>query len=135
MNRTSSGSLSLDKAIVGFVNFKLAGGLTNRSVDSYERILKKWLEYLGDKDVNQITIRDITAYLGWLRNEYIPQRFNGKTHTLSPKSLRNIYIGLSSFCAWAALEFTIPNPMKDVPPPRYKRKPWTPIPGKTLKIF
>ncbi len=39
MKRRPSGSMSINKAIVGFVNHKLAEGLTDRSVSSYERIL------------------------------------------------------------------------------------------------
>ena len=41
MNRKPSGSMPLSKAVVGFVNHKLAEGLTERSIDSYERTLKK----------------------------------------------------------------------------------------------
>jgi hypothetical protein len=37
--------MPLSKAIVGFVNHKLAEGLTERSVNSYERMLNKWIKY------------------------------------------------------------------------------------------
>jgi site-specific recombinase XerD len=95
MNRSSLGLLSLSKAITGFVNFKMAEGLSHRSVDSYQHILEKWVEFSGDKDIGAVTHHDITQYLGWLRTDYIPQRFNNKTHPLSPKTLRNIWITLS----------------------------------------
>jgi hypothetical protein len=42
--------MSLSKAVVGFVNHKLAEGLTDRSVNSYERLLNKWIEYEGDRE-------------------------------------------------------------------------------------
>jgi hypothetical protein len=41
MNRTPLGSLSLSKAIAGFVNFKTAEGLANTSLATYERALEK----------------------------------------------------------------------------------------------
>ncbi len=41
MNRSPSGSLTLGNAIQGFIHYKMAEGLSDRSVDSYERILKK----------------------------------------------------------------------------------------------
>ena len=123
MNRTSSGSLSLSKAITGFVNYKMAEGLTLRSIDSYERLLMKWLEHQGDTPINKISANDLTGYLSWLRSEYVPQRLNGKTQPLSPKTLRNIWITLSSFFTWATTEFKFANPMKEVPPPRYKKVP------------
>ncbi len=55
MKRRPSGSMSLSKAVVGFVNHKLAEGLTDRSIYSYERLLNKWIEYEGDKDIGDIT--------------------------------------------------------------------------------
>ena len=131
MNRSSLGLLSLSKAITGFVNFKMAEGLSHRSVDSYQRILEKWVEFSGDKDIGAITHNDITQYLGWLRTDYIPQRFNNKTHPLSPKTLRNIWITLSSFFTWAKQEFQIRNPMKGIPAPRFPKTPVRRVPSRS----
>lgn len=78
------------KAVVGFVNHKLAEGWTERSVNSYVRLLNKWFEYEGNKNIDQVTMDDIHKYLAWLRTDYVPQRYNGKNHPLSPKILRNI---------------------------------------------
>ena len=96
MNRRPSGSMPLSKAVVGFVNHKYAEGLTDRSVNSYERLLNKWIEYEGDKDIVKLTTEDIRKYLAWLRTDYIPSRYNGKTHPLSPKTLRNIWVTFAS---------------------------------------
>jgi integrase/recombinase XerD len=123
MNRNPSGSLRVSKAITGFLSYKMAEGLAQRSVYSYERILTKWTEHIGDVQVSRITSQEISSYLSWLRTEYIPERLSGKTHPLSPKSLRNIWIAFSSFFRWASTEFNVNNPMKDVPPPRFKRAP------------
>lgn len=57
MNRNSSGSLMLNKAITGFISYKMAEGLSQRSIDSYERILQKWAEYTGEKELDQISAR------------------------------------------------------------------------------
>jgi integrase/recombinase XerD len=32
-----------------------------------------------------------------------------------------VWITLSSFYTWASQEFGIPNPMKEVPPPKFKK--------------
>jgi integrase/recombinase XerD len=79
----------------------MAEGLTSRSIESYERILNKWLEYVGDVEVKKISSQEISGYMTWLRTDYIPHRFSGKTHPLSPKTMRNIWIILSSFFTWA----------------------------------
>ena len=109
MNRNPSGSLALNEALVGYLYFKTAEGLSDRSLKSCERILKKWIEYCGDVEIKSITSKDITKYLTWLRFEYVPKRFNGDKQALSPKTLRNIWIALSSFFAWASKEFGIEN--------------------------
>lgn len=123
MNRRSSGSLCISKAINGFVNYKLAEGLSQRTVDSYERILAHWLEYQGDVPVGDITSKDVTDYLTWMRTEYVPRRLSGDTKPLSPKTLRNFYITLSSFFTWAKVEFKIKSPMTEVPSPRFQKTP------------
>ncbi len=127
MNHRPSGSLPVSKAIVGFLNFKTAEGLSDRTIDSYQRQLQKWLEYLGDKEVATITVGELTKYLSWLRNEYVPHSFGGGKDRLSPKTLRNFWITLSAFFTWASKEFKMINPMKEVPSPKFKSPPVEPF--------
>lgn len=122
MNRSPL-SLSVSKAIEGFSKYKIAEGLSLRSVDSYERALKKWLEYQGDGPLKNIGTSEIQDYMNWLRTEYQPVRFNGKTHPLSAKTLRNIYITFQAFFGWANHEFGMDDPTQNIPAPRYKRAP------------
>ncbi|HLO28010.1 MAG TPA: tyrosine-type recombinase/integrase [Anaerolineales bacterium] len=78
-NRSPSNSLPLRKAIIGFLNFKTAEGLSQRSVASYQRILEQWADYAEDKKVSQFTDHDINSYLVYMRTEYVPRRFGGDT--------------------------------------------------------
>jgi len=55
MNRRSEGSMLISKAITGFVNYKLAEGLSQRTVDSYQRTLSKWISHQGDKYIHEVT--------------------------------------------------------------------------------
>jgi integrase/recombinase XerD len=118
MNRSSSSSLSLERAITGFLNFKTAEGLSPRTVFSYRHMLEQWVEYAGNVPIVQISEHDIGAYLVFMRIEYKPRRFGGSLRPLSPKTLRNIWVALASFFAWAKSEFQIDNPMKNIPAPR-----------------
>ncbi|MDX9991197.1 MAG: phage integrase N-terminal SAM-like domain-containing protein [Anaerolineales bacterium] len=127
MNHRPPGSLPVSKAIVGFLSFKTAEGLADRTIDSYQRQLQKWLEYLGDKDVATITVAELTQYFSWLRNEYVPHSFGGGKDRLSPKTLRNFWITLSAFFTWASKEFKMINPMKEVPSPKFKSPPVEPF--------
>lgn len=120
MNRSPLSSMLLEKAITGFLNSKTAQGLSDRSVDSYKRILEQWAKYAGNKDVSQLTDREINAYLVFMRTEYVPRRFGGDTRLLAPKTLRNIWITMASFFTWAKTEFGMENPMKTIPAPRFQ---------------
>ena len=83
-----------------------------------ERILAKWLEHIGDQELHKITSQEAISYINWLRKEYVPHRYSGKTHPLAAKTLRNVWVTLSSFISWASLELGIKHIMKDVPAPR-----------------
>ena len=65
MNRKPSGSLTLSKAIEGFLNYKTAEGLSPRTIDSHERLLKKWVEHVGDKEIGSITSQEIRVTPSW----------------------------------------------------------------------
>ncbi len=65
----------------------------------------------GGSQSDWVTSQALSGYLTWLRTEYTPERLNGKTHPLSPKSIRNVWITLSSFFNCASQEFKMANPM------------------------
>ncbi len=125
MKRRPPGFL-LSKAITGFLQYKAAEALSPRTIEGYHHDLMKWLAYTGDKDVAKITTQDLRAYLAWLSTGYKPRRFNGETHPLSSKTVRNFWVSLSAFFSWAATEFDRPNAMKGVPAPKIEDKPVEP---------
>jgi len=126
MNLRPSGSLLLSKAIGGFVSYKTAEGLSENTIASYQMHLKQWMEFQGDKDIGKITSGEITKYLAWLHTDYVPKRLSGNKQPLSPKTLRNIWVTLSSLFTWASKELRLESPMKDVPSPRFKIPPVEP---------
>jgi integrase/recombinase XerD len=126
MNLRSS-DLSVSKALVGFLNTKVAEGLSPRTLQNYEHRLNQWIDYVGNVDVGKVTPQMIRRYLVWLRTEYQPRRFNGEDQPLSPKTIRNVYVTLSSFFTWAATEFDIERPMEGVSAPKYKPAPVIPF--------
>jgi integrase/recombinase XerD len=65
--------------------------------------------------------------LVWKTTEYIPHRLNGKTHPLSPKTTRNIYITFQAFFRWLGEEFELPSPMKGIPVPKFTSPPVEPF--------
>ena len=101
----------------------MAEGLTDASIVSYQRILKKLSENMEERTVGSITTQDIVAYLNWLRTDYISEPFTGKTKPLSPMTIHNAWIGLASFFAWAHQELKLDIPTKEVPPPKFQTPP------------
>jgi len=136
MNRNPLGTyprgagLLFSLCIDGFVKYKTAEGLSQRTVDSYEWVLRKWMEKIGDQPVGKITSADVLDYMTYLRTEYVPHTFakpnpahEAPTRKLSPKTLRNHWITFKAFFGWAVAEFKIKNPMEGIPGPRYKEAP------------
>jgi len=129
MNRSSPGSskrdasLSISKSIDGFLKFKTAEGLSQRTIDSYEYTLNHWLKYIGDRSVSEIQASDLTDYMAWLRTEYQPVRFNGSREPMSAKSIRNVWVTFRSFFGWLHMEFTFANPAAEIKAPKFQQHP------------
>ncbi len=123
MNRRPSG-LAVSKALSGFLQFKSAEGVSQRTMIAYEHDLKLWIEYQGDVDVGQIRSQHIVSFLSYLRTDYVPRRSAGdNSQKLTPKTIYNIYVSLASFFTWASREFRLENPVKGVPRPRVPADP------------
>ena len=58
-----------------------------------------------------------------MRIAYQPKRKNGKSHSLSPKTLRNISVAFRSFFNWAEEEFDYKNPMTTIKAHKFEKAP------------
>ena len=67
MNRRSPG-LSISKAIVGFIQYKAAEGLSPTTLRSYEHDLKLWLEFMTEMPVNWIKAPKVRDYFPVVRS-------------------------------------------------------------------
>jgi integrase/recombinase XerD len=120
--------LTVSQAIEGFILHKNAQGLSQRTVSSYKDILDHWAARIGgETQVPSITSQDLKRYLVWKTTEYIPIRKNGKTHPLSLKTARNIYVTFQAFFRWVGEEFEFPSPMKGIPVPKFVSPPIEPF--------
>jgi len=118
MNQRPQG-LNVSKATIGFLQYKSAEGLAPVTVSGYERDLKLWIEFQGDTNILNVETTQILSFLNYLRIEYVPRRIAGdNSRKLAPKTVYNIYVSLASFFTWASREFSLSNPMKNIPRPR-----------------
>lgn len=123
MNHTSSGSMTLEKAIQGFIQAKQAEGCRDNTIVTYTQQLGVWREYAGETLVSKVTTQNLRAFLAWMRTDYEPRRLNGPQRPISPKTIHNYWITLSAFFTWAQTEFGLPSPMKSVPAPSFEKTP------------
>ena len=114
MGRRPSG-LTLSKALVGFLLYKTAEGLSLSTLTTYESHLRLWICHAGDKQVGDVAARDRRGFLAWLRTEHKPRRLTENKQPISPKTIRNYWVTLCSFFTCPAHESGLPNPMKAVP--------------------
>lgn len=119
MNRISPG-LNIGQAIRGFLQAKAAEALSPRTIEGYQHDLEQWLNYAGDNPITDVKTQNLRAYLAYLRTDYTPKRLTGKSQPLSPKTIRNVYVTLSSFFTWLSREFEMPSPMKPIPAPAFQ---------------
>lgn len=103
--------LSLDDAVIDFLNTKRAERLSRLTIRSYEGILKNFLQHEnGDRLIGKISVSDIRAYLG-SRND------------ISAKTLYNYHTCLSSLWGWAVEnEFASENIVRRINPPKYIKR-------------
>lgn len=129
MNRRTKGFfISLSQAIEGFVKYKIAAGLSPRTVEAYEGHLIRLLERAGDIPLKDFTPSHVEDFIYWLRTGYDPQRFYDNSKPLSDKTIYNYWVTLKSFFTWAVShDFIEDDPMENVPKPKFNEKPVDPF--------
>jgi len=66
--------LNFSRSLNGFLQYKLAEGLSQAMIFNYERDLKLWLTHMGDQDIGRITSANLLEFLNYLRSEYCSAR-------------------------------------------------------------
>lgn len=94
------------------------GYFIDRSLDlaettqaTYRRYFTEFAEFVGSKDIEAITSRDVTKFLTHL----------SKQRGLSDRSVHDVRVMLSSLWTWAAKEFDIEHVVSKVPKPSYRK--------------
>jgi integrase/recombinase XerD len=89
-----------------------------RTVESYGRIMGYLVDYVGDKDIEQVAADDVRRFLAHLAD----------TRNLSKRSLHDAWVPLSSLWTWAEGELGIPHIIRGrIPAPSYTSPPIDPL--------
>ena len=98
--------MRLSLAIEGFLLHRAGAGSINTMRD-YRNTLRKWLAHIGDVDTGELAADHVRRFLYHLRIE----------EELSPKTVKNAWIGLSAFFTWLEGEMGVEHVIR-----RYKVK-------------
>jgi len=113
--------LELKKAIQGFKIDRLSSGFSPNTINNYIFHLSKFVDYLGNPELEKISSQDIKDYFYYLKSE---KRISASSHHAVWKSVR-------SFFNWASAEFGLERP-DNIPSPKYQSKPISPFSNKEI---
>ncbi|MDD2920986.1 MAG: tyrosine-type recombinase/integrase [Anaerolineales bacterium] len=86
------GSLSLSKAIEGFILACDGRGLSTHTVDDYKNTFRKFIAHVGDVPIDSIVGAQVSAFLA------------AQSKRIGKKTMLNYHIGLSALWTWAVRE-------------------------------
>ena len=114
--------MNLNHAVDDFLKAAQADGLSAATCKWYRSLLKAWADQSAAADLSALTTNDLRAYIITLRERqerYVDAPQKPLQHgRLSPATVAGHVTALHTFWAWAAREYDVPNPMRNVKRPR-----------------
>ena len=120
--------------VEGFLLHQGASSRSQFTLRNYKQELTRFVEYIGDKPIDEVTSTEIERFFLYLKNDFrITHRgiMPISPKKLSPKTISNSHGSLAVFWKWAAKEFYIDNPF-NLPPIRFHTKPILPLKGEEI---
>jgi integrase/recombinase XerD len=124
--------MKLSNSIEGFI-LEISTSYLLGTIKLYRMYLNKFLEWIGDREIEKIQPADLSRYLAYMRTEYKPARLNGDTSPLSPSALDNHWKVLRSFFKWCNTILEVPRPDLNLRRPKYKLPEVMPFSAEDLK--
>lgn len=103
--------MKLTTTLDAFITAKIAGNRSPRTIEKYQDIVGRFIETVGDIDLNELEPGHIET---WLANH----RRTGKT----AESLLTYYAALSAWLTWCERRYKTRNPIGDVDRPRVAQR-------------
>ncbi|RPI31499.1 MAG: hypothetical protein EHM70_11415, partial [Chloroflexota bacterium] len=96
-------SMKLSQATEGYIISALGDGYSQLTLAAYRSALGTMREFLGDKEVKDITTADLRSFMNFLVTQYKPVRRNrpNNTEPLSSASHHRYWKAMRSFFKWA----------------------------------
>ncbi len=121
--------MKLRYGLEGYKIYALAGGYSAQTIMVYLSAMGTLIEFLGDKEIQEVTSDDLQKFKGYLVTDYVPVRINNPSNTekLSTASHHRYWKAIRSFFKWAAEELNIPRPDLKLKMPSWESKEITPF--------
>jgi integrase/recombinase XerD len=116
--------MQLSKAIEGYIIAALAEGYSQLTLNAYRSALVTMKEFLGDKEVADITIEDLRGFMNYLVTDYTPERRNNPANIeqLSTASHHRYWKAMRSFYKWAERDLDVGRPDLSIKMPDWESK-------------
>lgn len=126
-------SITLSGAIEGHLRY-VASAYSPNTLRDYTNTHAQFLDFLGDMPLNHIRPGDIERFLIYMRETPIlpagvaAGSVPTKPRYRRPKTMVNIWIGLSALWTWAVKRgYAIEHVVQQVPKPRHRQEPIEPL--------
>jgi integrase/recombinase XerD len=124
--------MKLSAALQGYF-LEIQTSYAASTVRLYKLLMPKLVDYLGDPEVNEITLHDLQRFIQHLQTDYVPVRFGEDRSKLSPSAVDNYWKGTRSFFGWAEDALGIQRPDLKLSRPAYKLAEVTPFSESDVK--
>ena len=99
--------MKIKEAINGFIIDMKASGYSPSTVELYKYVMKNLSDFLMDMDVKDIKPNDLSRFMVYLREDYIPSRLNESIEPVSASTLQKHVNGIKAFFKWAEKELDL----------------------------
>jgi integrase/recombinase XerD len=122
-------------AIEGFSLYMRAGAYSPGTERNHRDNLVRLKDYLGDPQVESVTLADLQRFIAWLKKDYVPKRFSRDTSPVSPAHVDNHWKAIRSFFRWAEIDLQIKRPDDKLQRPRFKDPEIKPFTESEIKLM
>lgn len=121
--------MKMSDAVEGYVLSSLAEGYSPLTIAAYRSALNIMIEYLGDKELTEISTQDLRRFMHYLVTDYSPTRVNNPSNTdpLSTASHHRYWKAMRSFFKWADRDLGCGRPDEKIKMPKSENKTVVPL--------
>lgn len=106
-----SSDLLLSQVLEGFYLARRADGYSSGTIMQYQWALSRWLKFIGDKPMRQVSLEDARRFIVYMQTDY---------GDLSPTSIFHAWKAIRALYKWASSEMDIPNIALNLKQPKFQ---------------